>query len=65
MIDLAKHSVSRPRVILNDEFSDSEEDEPLKKAVQAPSMMRMGCNMLEALHLREQLITRLYETAIL
>lgn len=65
MIDMAKKSVSRPRVVLEDEFSDSDDEQDIKEKVKAPSMMRMCCNMLEVLRLREQLIARLHETAIL
>ena len=35
------------------------------KEVKAPSMMRMCCNAMEALRLREELIQRLYETHLL
>jgi hypothetical protein len=37
------------------EGSDSEDDAD-RKTVKAPSMMRMCCNLLEVLRLREELI---------
>lgn len=58
MIEMAKTSVARQMIVINEHFheqSDSDE-EGERRTVKAPSMMRMCCNMLEVLRLREELI---------
>ena len=70
MIDMAKGSVAKiiaPTVERFDDGSDSEneEDREARTTVKAPSMMRMCCNILEVLRLREELIERINETNIL
>jgi hypothetical protein len=58
MIEMAKFSVARPAI-------DTIEHADSVSGVQAPSMMRLCCNMIEVLRLREELIQRLHETALL
>jgi len=65
MIDMAKKSVARPLIDVNADFYDESDSEQEPKEVKAPSMMRMCCNAMEALRLREELIQRLYETHLL
>jgi len=51
---------------MKNKFAESEsEDDADRKTVKAPSMMRMCCNLLEVLRLREELIQRLHESAVL
>lgn len=44
-------------------FKDEKSD--LKSAVKGPSMMVMGCNLVEVIRLREEIIQRVYETDVL
>ena len=62
---MAKNSVARQLIIINEHFheqSDSDEEQEGNKVVKSPSMMRMCCNMLEVIRLREELIKRVHET---
>lgn len=66
MIDLAKSSVARPLIGVNgSDFNDESDHEFDPREVKAPSMMRMCCNTMEVLRLREELIHRLHETYLL
>jgi len=42
-----------------------QESESENKVVEAPSMMKMVCNIIEVLRLREELIQRAHETSVL
>ena len=70
MIDMAKGSVAKiiaPTVDRFEDGSDSEdeEDREARTTVKAPPMMRMACNIMEVMRLREELIERINETNIL
>ena len=63
MIDLAKSSASRQLLNKHDkiheqnEYDDDYEQVSIEdKTVRSPSMMRMACNMMEVIRLREELI---------
>ena len=67
MIETAKNSIARQLILINENFHDQSDsdDDCDRKTVKSPSMMRMCCNMLEVLRLREELIQRMHETSIL
>ena len=70
MIDMAKGSVAKilpPTVERFEDGSDSETEEDREKrtTVKSPPMMRMACNIMEVIRLREELIERINETNIL
>ena len=67
---MAKGSVAKiiaPTVDRFEDASDSEneEDREARTTVKSPAMMRMACNIMEVLRLREELIERVNETNIL
>lgn len=72
MIDLAKSSAARQLLNKSDKIQDSiDYDDDYEhisvddKTVRSPSMMRMACNMMEVIRLREELIQRVSECNIL
>jgi len=72
MIELAKNSAARQLLEKSDKIQDKlnydDDFEHIKendKTVRSPSMMRIACNLLEVLRLREELIVRASECAIL
>ena len=64
---MAKNSVARQLIVIQENFHDQSDsdNETERMTVKSPSMMRMCCNMLEVLRLREELIQRMHETFIL
>ena len=64
---MAKNSVARQLIVIQENFHDQSDsdNETERTTVKSPSMMRMCCNMLEVLRLREELIQRMHETFIL
>lgn len=70
MIEMAKGSVAKEVKEDIERFEDGEESEEdavreERTTVKSPSMMRMACNIMEVLRLREELIERIDETNIL
>ena len=72
MIELARDSVARQLLDkwdkIEDECDDDEDSERKTaedKVVRSPSMMRMACNILEIIRIREELILRISECNVL
>lgn len=72
MIDLAKDSCARQLMDKRDTVEkECEDDDDLDfisfddKVVRSPSMMKMACNILEVIRLREELIQRITECSVL
>ena len=68
MIDLAKNSAARQLLDKNDKIGESNHyDKDIieanvdDKTVRSPSMLRLACNLLESLRLREEIIERASE----
>ena len=68
MIELAQNSAARQLLNKSDKVQDSlEYDDDFEhvseddKVVRSPSMMRMACNLMEVIRLREELILRISE----
>ena len=70
MIEMAKGSVAKEIKEEVERFEDGAESEDEaereeRTAVKSPSMMRMACNIMEVIRLREELIERIDETNVL
>jgi hypothetical protein len=70
MIEMAKGSVAKEVKEEVERFEEGEESEDEaareeRTSVKSPSMMRMACNIMEVLRLREELIERIDETSVL
>ena len=68
MIELARDSCSRQLIdkrdrieTTNDDDDDFQHIKMVDDKVRSPSMMRMACNIMEVIRLREELILRVSE----